>query len=143
MTFLVGGNRIDIGNELTQILDAQESDPEGPIGERFRLVFATPQQAASAAIQPELLNVNPSIRNRLWRDLMSGFQDQLGVEYLATTNERDIKPNSRHFLDGLEFELVSHAHGRIALIIIGVRQPNVCRGRKLDDVTGPNRKCRR
>ena len=49
--------------EINRILSNLESDPSGSAGIRFDTVFAIPQLAVLAAMQPQLTEVSPTIRH--------------------------------------------------------------------------------
>ena len=60
----------DLAAELDRILDARQSDPQGPVGVRFDSVFAIPQLAYLAVMQPYLARINPEARKDIGEIIM-------------------------------------------------------------------------
>jgi hypothetical protein len=54
----------DLAAELGRILSAREAEPRGQAGLRFDEVFSIPQLAVSAAIEPQLVDVNSIMRSK-------------------------------------------------------------------------------
>jgi hypothetical protein len=61
----------DLAAELGRILSAREAEPRGQAGLRFDEVFSIPQLAVSAAIEPQLVDVNSRTRRKYREQLIN------------------------------------------------------------------------